>query len=83
MASSFTRGYAWTGRRSRVSRNYYDGPFTVALPFVLPYSSYGYRHDILTSPRHFSGATGQLGLDDDDEFDDGEELVFGNSDDDR
>ncbi|RDX47148.1 thioredoxin-like protein [Lentinus brumalis] len=40
------------------------------------------RHNILTSPRHFGGATGK-GLDDDDLSDDGEELVFGNSDDER
>ncbi len=43
---------------------------------------YLHRHNILTSPRHFGGATGK-DLDDDDLSDDGEELVFGNSDDER
>lgn len=41
-----------------------------------------FRHDILTSPRHFGGNAGKLD-DEDDLSDDGEELVFGNSDDDR
>ena len=43
-----------------------------------------FRNNILTSPRHYSGATGILEVDDEDElFDDGEELVFGTSDDER
>ncbi|KAI1785320.1 hypothetical protein LXA43DRAFT_1038726 [Ganoderma leucocontextum] len=42
------------------------------------------RHNILTSPRHYGGTSGNINLSDDDEFsDDGEELVFGNSDDER
>ncbi|RPD58845.1 thioredoxin-like protein [Lentinus tigrinus ALCF2SS1-7] len=41
------------------------------------------RHNILSSPRHFSGATGSHSLEEDDLSDDGEELVFGNSDDER
>ncbi|KAI0793661.1 hypothetical protein C8Q74DRAFT_1314696 [Fomes fomentarius] len=44
------------------------------------------RHNILTSPRHYGGtnSNGNRDLLDDDDFsDDGEELVFGNSDDER
>ena len=42
------------------------------------------RNNILTSSRHYAGATGILEVDDEDEFsDDGEELVFGTSDDER
>ncbi|KAI0741733.1 hypothetical protein C8Q80DRAFT_1195839 [Daedaleopsis nitida] len=43
------------------------------------------RHNILTAPRHFGGSTAShVTLDEDDEYsDDGEELVFGNSDDER
>ncbi|EJF59319.1 hypothetical protein DICSQDRAFT_138633 [Dichomitus squalens LYAD-421 SS1] len=41
------------------------------------------RHDILTSPRHHGGTDGNLNLSDDEFSDDGEELVFGNSDDER
>ncbi|PIL25389.1 hypothetical protein GSI_13279 [Ganoderma sinense ZZ0214-1] len=41
------------------------------------------RHDILTSPRHFGGTSGNINLSDDEFSDDGEELVFGNSDDER
>ncbi len=44
-----------------------------------------HRHNILTSPRHYGGnSNGNRDLLDDDDFsDDGEELVFGNSDDER
>ncbi|KAM5544338.1 hypothetical protein V8D89_001998 [Ganoderma adspersum] len=41
------------------------------------------RHNILTSPRHFGGTSGNINLSDDEFSDDGEELVFGNSDDER
>ena len=41
------------------------------------------RHNILTSPRHYGGTSGNINLSDDELSDDGEELVFGNSDDER
>ena len=41
------------------------------------------RHNVLTSPRHFGGTSGNINLSDDEFSDDGEELVFGNSDDER